>query len=104
MSSAFTGALEGAVLGPLFSLAVSGGLGATALTAKKSVDVAKAIYGDLIDKHGDSFAGSISKIFIHGGDEIRQKFQTVFSKITKGEHLAKSYERCLSDISLKIRF
>ena len=98
LASGFTGALEGAVLGPLFSLAISGGLGATALSAKKSVDVASAVYKDMIDKHGDKFSSAIGKIFVHGGDKIRGQFEKVFSEITSGQLNLQQYVQKVADV------
>ena len=98
LASGFTGALEGAVLGPLFSLAISGGLGATALSAKKSVDVASAVYKDMIDKHGDKFSSAIGKIFVHGGDKIRGQFEKIFGQITSGQVSLEQYVQKVADV------
>jgi len=98
LASGFTGALEGAVLGPLFSLVISGGLGATALSAKKSIDIAGSVYRDMIDKHGDKFSSAIGKIFVHGGDEIRGKFEKIFSEITAGQLSLEEYVQKVADI------
>ena len=98
LASTVEGAVEGMILGPLFSLGVSGVIGGTAATAKTSVEIAKSIYGDMMERHGEKFGKALSSIFIHGGDEIRGKFQKVFNEISQGKMSLDEFTKAVADV------
>lgn len=98
LASTVEGAVEGMVLGPLFSLGVSGVIGGTAATAKTSVEIAKSIYGDMMERHGEKFGKALSALFIHGGDEIRGKFQAVFNQISQGKMSLDEFTKAVADV------
>jgi len=98
LSSAIEGTAGGAFMGPLFALGLPATLGGAAMTGKAATGIARSIYGDMVEKHGEKFGKALSSIFIHGGDEIRGKFQKLFGNIASGKLSLDEYTRAVADV------